>query len=256
MKTIALLALVASPFVVGCSFSSSNDSSSLPPTLHSANLETNQMRASFSAQSGDSNVKVYASVFNVDSSNNLVGITLDAGDYFTASVEGSAPITLTAEPQDPSGSTISYTGTLPLATSAEDITVALVRSGNHVSAPKTTIELPTPFAITSSVPATLKAGKSFPVTLSPAPVGGIDMDVTGSCVASTFDGYTAPSLDAYGSGIVDTSQISINGSGCSVDLFFDTLGGGTLDSAYAGGLVGFGDVQSEQRRAITLNMTP
>ena len=59
------------------------------------------------------------------------GHRLDRGDYFTATVAGSAPVTLSAE----SGDATEYTAELPLATAAEDITIAFVRGSGHVSAP-------------------------------------------------------------------------------------------------------------------------
>jgi hypothetical protein len=255
MKSIALLSLVVAPFVVACSISSSN-SDPPPGSLHSANVATNQMRASFSAQSGDSNVKVYASVFAKNANGDSVGVALDQGDYFTASVAGSAPITLTVEPAE--NTTIPYTATLPLATAAEDITIALVRGNGQVSAPRSVIHLPAPFTIVANVPPTVKIGTNIPFRIDPATFDSLEMEVVGDCIADNSDGYDAPTLDDTGSGVMNTAQIKLkNGSGCSTDLYLDIYGSdGSVDSAFAGGLTGLGDVLGEQRRAVTTSLTP
>ncbi len=255
MKSVAFLSLLVAPFVAACTISST--STNPPPgSLHSANVATNQMRASFSAQSGDSNVKVYASVFAKNANGDTVGVALDQGDTFTASIAGSAPITLTVESAE--NTTIPYTATLPLATAAEDITIALVRGNGQVSAPRSVIHLPAPFTIVANVPPTVKIGTNIPFRIDPAPFASLEMEVVGDCIASHAGGYEAPSLDDTGSGFMNTAQIELNnGSGCPTDLYLDIYGSdGSVDSAFAGGLTGLGDVLGEQRRAVTTTLTP
>lgn len=255
MKSIAAISLIAS-LAAGCAVQSTT---SPDPTLHSASIETNQMKASFSAQSGDSNVKVFGTLFAKNAKGAETGITLDEGDSLTATTPGASPVALTAEPVEANSSTVTYTATLPLATAAEDITIALVREGTHVSAPSTVIHLTAPFTMTS--PATtgsVKFGAAVDVKVTPPPATPLDLEAVGSCVSSTGnDSLTAPAFDDNGNGIIDTSQIKLDESStCVVDLYLDELGDGVLDPAYAGGLVGIGDVRSEQRRDIKVTMTP
>lgn len=269
MKTTALLGLACVSLVAtGCSVSTSSPPN---PSLHSASIETNQMVASFSAQSGDSNVKVYASLFAKNDKGNNTGVTLDQGDSLVVTVAGSAPITMTAGDQEPSSSAIPYSATLPYATDAEDITVALVRSGSHVGAPRTVIHLPAPFTLTTSVPkgARIKLGATIAVKVAPPPTGGLAFEVAGPCVSSSGnDGLTPPAFDVQGNGDIATSQVHLDGtSACDVAFYIDELGqNGTLDPAYKGGLSGVdqafpgtsesSDVVSEQRRAVTITMQP
>jgi hypothetical protein len=258
LKMVALLSLVASPFVIGCSINT--ETAPPDPPLHSASIATSQMRASFSAQAGDQNVKVYASVFGTDANGNTTkGIELDEGDYFTASVAGSAPITLTEGAQESSLSAIPYSATLPLATAAEDITIALVRGHGEVSAPKSTVHVPAPFTLTTTAPASVKARSSIPVHLDPAPDAILTLEATGSCIAddNNNDNLTAPTLDAEGNGIINTEQIALTGSGaCDAILFlsYDDVTG-SIDSAYRGSLDPFGSSDGSQKRAITVTFT-
>jgi hypothetical protein len=258
LKMVALLSLVTSPFVIGCSINT--DASPPDPPLHSASISTSQMRASFSAQAGDQNVKVYASVFGTDANGNTTkGIELDEGDYFTASIAGSAPTTLTEGAQEDSLSAIPYSATLPLATAAEDITIALVRGHGQVSAPKSTVHLPAPFTLTTTAPASIKARSSIPVHLTPAPDAILTLEATGSCIAddNNNDNLTAPTIDEEGNGIIDTNQIALTGSGtCEASLFLSySDSSGSVDSAFKGALDLFGDADGLQKRAITVTFT-
>ena len=253
----AALPLLALGFATGCSA----QSSSPEPPLHSSDFATSQFKASFSAQSGDSNVKVYASLFAKNAQNVQKGVELDDGDTLTATVAGGAPITLEEVSGDGSAS-ITYVATLPFATDAEDIFVALVRGGGKVSAPNTVIHLPAPFTMTSSATTgSIKFGDpvDVKVTPPPPPTTPLRLEAVGSCVASSGnESLAAPKFDANGNGTIDTNQIKMDRSStCDLDLYLDEIGDpGVLDPAYAGGLIGFGDVQSEQRRDVKVTATP
>ncbi|MEO8801180.1 MAG: hypothetical protein ABI551_25030 [Polyangiaceae bacterium] len=255
MKTLALLSLLVAPFVVGCSGSSSSSDSS---SLHSANVPTNQMKASFSVQSGDSTVKVFAAVFSKDAKGATRVITLDQGDSFVVTVAGSAPVTLTMAPSDDDGH---YSTTLPLATTAEDLTIALLRGSGQVSAPNSFVHLAAPFTMTSSSSDTVKKGSSIPFNLDPVPASqaSLKFEVFGPCLADTGnDNLATPAIDGEGNGAVDTSKFNLKDfSSCELQLYIDALSVGTLDSAFAGGLTGLDqDLESEQRRAIVRTLTP
>lgn len=250
MKKIGILSLLVS-LAAGCSVHSSNSDA----PLHSSDLSTNLLNASFSAQSGDSNVKVFASLFAKDAKGDQKGVELDPNDTFTATVAGGAPVTLTAEAPD--GSNVTYTATLPLATDAEDITIALVRGNGQVSAPSSVIHLPAAFTMTSpATTGTLKFGAPVDVKVTPAPTTPLRFEAFGDCVSKDGnDSLTAPTFDADGNGTFDTNQIKLDrASTCQLDLYLDELGDGTLDPAY-GGAFGAG-VESEQRRDIRVTMTP
>jgi hypothetical protein len=258
MKAIALLSIVAAPFVVGCSFSSSPDNSD-SQSLHSASIETNQMLASFSVQAGDTNVSVFAAVFQSDSGgvSKGGGIVLDEGDYFTATVAGSAPIRLTEE----SGDATEYTATLPLATAAEDVTIAFVRGNGHVSAPDSVVHLPAPFTITTAAPASLKLGGTVALHVEPPPADGTDadFDVTGDCVVDGSTNTYDLTFDALGNAVLSTAKMAITdgSNGCGASFFVNVHGdGGSVDSAFASSLLSAdGPSDGEQRRAFTTNFT-
>ena len=255
MKKIAALSLLVL-LAAGCSA----QSSSPDPSLHSSSLATNMLKASFSAQSGDSNVKVFASLFAKDAQGHQKGVVLDPGDSFTAGVAGGSSVTLSQQASD--GASVTYTATLPLASDAEDIVVALVRGSGQVSAPSSVIHLPAPFTMTSSATAgSIKFGDPVNVTVTPPPPASTPLlfEAFGSCVASSGNGnLTAPTFDANGNGTFDTNQIKMDRSStCELDLYLDELGPpGSLDPAYGGGLTGFNDAQSEQRRDIRVTATP
>lgn len=256
MKTLALLSLLVAPFAVGCSIDSSSSSGS--DSLHSANVPTNQMKASFSVQSGDSNVKVFAAVFAKDAKGSTKGITLDEGDSFVVTVTGSAPVTLTPASDDDD---VHYSTTLPLATTAEDLTIALLRGNGQVSAPNSFVHLAAPFTMTSSSPDTVKKGSSIPFNLAPVPASqpSLKLEIFGPCLADTGnDSLATPTIDGDGNGAIDTSKFNLKDfSSCELQLYIDALSVGTLDSAFAGGLTGLDqDLESEQRRAIIRTLTP
>ncbi len=253
MKTLALISLLVAPFVVGCSGSSSSSDSN---SLHSANVPTNQMKASFSVQSGDSNVKVFAAVFSKDAKGATRGITLDQGDSFVVTVAGSAPVTLTAGTDDD----VHYSTTLPLATTAQDLTIALLRGSGQVSAPNSFVHLAAPFTMTSPTANTVKRGSSIPFNLEPVPASqaSLKLEVFGPCLADTGNANLAtPVIDGDGNGAIDTSKFNLKDfSSCALELYIDALSVGTLDSAFAGGLTGLDeDLESEQRRAIIRTLT-
>jgi hypothetical protein len=260
MKSIALLALIAAPFVAGCLINTSSNNSSDAQSLHSANIETNQMLASFSVQAGETNVSVYAAVFQSDSNGISTGggIVLDPGDYFTATVAGSTPIILGSE----AGVPAEYTATLPLATAAEDVTIAFVRGSGHVSAPDSVIHVPAPFTITTPAPASLRIGGTFAVHVDPPPADSTsaDFDVTGDCIVDSKTNTYDLTFDAQGNAVLNATSLSISdgSSGCSASFFINVHGtGGSVDSAFATSLLSAdGPSDGEQRRAFTTNVTP
>ncbi|HEX7667880.1 MAG TPA: hypothetical protein VF407_25310 [Polyangiaceae bacterium] len=251
MKTIALASLFLAPFVFGCSSSSSNDSS-----FHSSNIATSEMVPSFSVQSGDSNVKVFAALFKKnDDNDNSSLVTLDDGDSFVATPDGGTPVTLTHGPNDDDAH---YSATLPLATAAENITIAFVRGNGQVSAPNTVVPLAAPFAMTSTSPDTVKKGDMIPFTLAPVPSlksSDIQFEIFGPCVDDSDTTLPTPVVDVDGNGSFDTNKLPLKGSTtCQVQLYVDALTTGTTDAAFKGGSANA--VPCEQRRAITRTITP
>jgi len=261
MKTVALLSLLAGPFVVGCTFGSSNTSNSSSYSasqepLHSATIATGELKPSLSAQSSDTTIKIYAALFANPNGGGNVGVVLDQGDFFTAKVGSSDATVLTMEPLE-DGTTVHYTATIPAATTAEDIVIALVRGGGQVSAPYSVIHVPAPFAFVSTPPVSIKYGAALAVQVAPASSDTIKFEATGSCVATTGnDSLTAPVLDDSGKGVIDTSQIKlVDGSpGCDISFYLSFSEYGSIDSAFASDFT-IVDIEGLQKRGMDTAVT-
>ncbi|MEO8876067.1 MAG: hypothetical protein ABI461_10805 [Polyangiaceae bacterium] len=257
MKTIALLSLFAVSLVTGCSINSSSNSAPADDSLHSAGIATNQIKVALSAQSGDQNVKVYASLHAYAANGDSKHVTLDQGDVLTASVAGLDAFVLTLQPDN--GGDVTYTATLPVAMAAEDVTIAFVRGAGKTSAPNSIVHVPLPFTMTTDT-TSLKYGSPVSVKVTPAPTTATTFEVSGPCLASDGnDSLTAPTLDANGVGTINTQQIKLSStsSSCSVGLFLSTYDDdGKIDSAFAGGFIGLGDTEGQQKRGLIVTMNP
>ena len=264
MKNLAWLSLVVAPFVAGCDITTSNSGSggsysSPTPTSsdgtnseHSANLDVSQMRASMSAQSDGTTIKVYASLFDTDTDE---PITLDTGDFLTATAGSGDPLVLVLEPYTDAFS-VHYAASIPAGASAQDITIAFIRQSGKPGAPSSIVHVPAPFSIVSTPAASITSGSLLPIQVKPVPTANILIETTGSCLyagsgQSGADVESFPqsvTFDQNGNGSFDTSQLDLLNSGCDVSFYVSAVTNGTLDPAFAGGESGDLDAEGSQKR--------
>ena len=276
MKNLGLLALLLTPVMTGCSidtessepssgyYNPSSSSVSASDTQHSANVPTASMYVSMSAQSDGTTTKIYASVFDSETSES---ITLDTGDFFTASVPGMGdPIVLVLEPaSDPA--IVHYAGSLPASAAAQDVTIGFVRETGNVSAPSTIIHVPAPFAV-SSAASSVSYGNDLSIRATPAPQDDIELEATGSCLLDSYDGdddYNpntfddAVTFDANGNATLSTELLELGGtsssSGCDVSFYFSAIHDGVIDPAFGGGISGTHDVEGSFKTKLDETLT-
>jgi hypothetical protein len=263
MKNLALLSLVVAPFIAGCNVTTSNSGSGgsySSPTpsdnsyggMHSADFDVSQMRASMSAQSDGTTIKVYASVFDVASDE---PITLDSGDFFTATTGSGDPLVLVLESYTDAFS-VHYAASLPAGTGAQDVTIAFVRQSGKLGAPRTIVHVPAPFSIVSTPTASIAYGSPLSIQVKPVPNDDILIEATGSCLYAG-SGQSGADVESYpdsmtfdqnGNGSFDTSQLDVLDSGCNVSFFVSDVTNGTIDPAFAGGESGDLDAEGSQKR--------
>jgi hypothetical protein len=266
MKNLVLLALVIAPFVAGCDITTSGGESEEPSSMGgggnpssatslgepSASLATSQMSASMSAQSDGTTLKIYAALFDSETSE---GITLDTGDFFTVSTGGSGdPLVLVNEPSnDPT--VIHYSASLPAPTTAQDVVISFVRQNGGLGAPNTTIHVPAPFVV-STTAMTVSYGDDLKIQATPIPTDDIQVSATGSCLESEYNGDSqfspntfddAVTFDQNGNGTFSTEGLVLvdpsSASDCNVALYLTAVHDGALDPAFGGGLSGSHDVE-------------
>lgn len=276
MKRIALLSLtlLAASFAMGCTIRSSSyssDSSTSGPssstqniTEHSSSLETYELSASMSAQSDGTTLKIYAAVFDASTSQ---GVTLDQGDFFTASTGAGDPLVLVLEASsDPS--VVHYSASLPASTSAQDVTIAFVRQNGQTSAPQTLIHVPAPFNLTTTGSTSVNFGDPLSIQATPAPTGDTLLEATGSCLySSDYDEnpntfWDELSFDGNGNAQIPTGVLILANEGtsseaCSISFFVSAVNEGSLDPAFAGGATGGQqDIEGSQKRGVVASVTP
>lgn len=261
MKILRLLPLFAASiaFVNGCTVSSSSGTaagsgaSSPREPLHSATIDVKSMRASFSAQSGDSTMKVYAAVFSRSpDGTDILPVVLDEGDYFTAKIGTADPVVLTREPNEDATS-VHYTATLPSSLAAEDVTIALVRPAGKTGAPSSVLHVPEAFSITSTPPVSLKKGDPLEIDLSrgiDATDDGALLEATGSCITDNEKNTWVIDAGTDHRVIFDTGllQLASGSQGCDVSFYVSFVREGTIDPSFAGGVSGVFDAEGLQKR--------
>jgi hypothetical protein len=260
MKKVALLSLLVFPFATACSpepsstYSDTSTTTTQNSSEHSSSFATSELSASMSAQSDGTTLKIYAAVFDVSTS---FGVTLDEGDFFTASTGAGDPLVLVLEPSsDPT--VVHYSASLPASTSAQDVTIAFVRQNGQTGAPRSVIHVPAAFAFAQSPPS-IGMNAWFSIQVTPALTDAVTLEATGDCLEDDEDGYNPNTFanlifDANGNASIDTSELlfadddpSVN-AGCAISFFVSDVVAGTLDPAFAGGASGNMDVEGLQKR--------
>ena len=267
MRNLALLSLAGLAVLSGCTVRSTSSgsggysSSASPPptTLHSASYDVSQLRASMSAQAGDSTVKVYAALFADDASANNVAVVLDSGDFFTVQSAGSGDaVVLVREPaEDPTD--VHYTATLPAPADAQDLVIAFHRPAGFQDAPNTLVHLPAPFTIESTPPVSVKKGNSLDVAVSRDLGSLAELEVSGTCLDPDKNPASWIVLDYNDSITIDTSGLVYaqgQTSGCDVSFYLSEVTDGSLDPNFLGGVSGWLDVEGIQKRGFDTAVVP
>ncbi|MGH7282515.1 MAG: hypothetical protein ACRELY_13395 [Polyangiaceae bacterium] len=265
MKNLALLSLAAAALLSGCTVratssgsGSSGPMSTAPTTLHSSSYDVSQLRASMSAQAGDSTVKVYAALFADDANANNVAVVLDSGDFFTVQAGTGDAVVLVHEPaEDPTD--VHYTATLPEASSAQDLVIAFHRAAGRRDAPSTLIHLPDPFQIESTPPVSVKKGTSLDVQVSRDLGSMAELEVSGKCLDPDQNPASWIVLDYNDSITIDTSGLVYQQgetTGCDVSFYLSEVTDGSLDPNFLGGVSGWLDVEGIQKRGFDTTVVP
>ena len=189
---------------------------------------------------------------------------LDEGDYFTASVAGSAPITLTGRR---AGGFVVGDSIFRDAASRDcrgrhhDRARSRPRSSERAEVHRAFAAAP--FTLTTTAPTSWsKRAPYIPVHLTPAPDASLSRSRRPAAASQTTTITTIsppPTIDEAGNGIINTEQIALTGSGtCEASLSFLSYSdsSGSVDSAFKGiALDLFGDAEGLQKRAITVTFT-
>lgn len=264
-KNLGLLGLLIAPLLGGCWVSESDDSSSSPSNSsngtnatygqeQSLSVQTSDMEASMSAQSDGTTVKVYAAVFDRTTANSIM---LSQGDFFTVDTGSGDPLVLVLEPSTGEDPTEHYTASFPASTSAQDVTIGLVRQNFGSSAPNSILHIPAPFTVTFTGSEPVPLGNAINLQVAPVLTGDVEVEATGSCLdpaegsydPNTFD--DALVFDSNGNGQFSSALLAVDDAStndCNVAFYVSAISDGSLDPNFAGGASGVHDAEGVQTR--------